>query len=80
MYEPVNFADPKWLIVSPSARTLIKNLLRKHPENRISLELVLNSEWITSGLGNNASLKRQRRSSVSSPSAKFEAYTKTSFE
>ncbi len=51
VYEPVNFTDPKWLVVSPSARTLIKNLLRKHPENRISLEELLKSEWITTEWG-----------------------------
>jgi serine/threonine protein kinase len=48
VYDPVNFTDPKWLFISNSARLLIKSMLMKNPEERISLEEVLQSEWINS--------------------------------
>jgi len=44
--------------------------------NRLGLEEVLKSDWITNGPGvaNNIE-KRERRLSVNSPSSKFAAYT-----
>lgn len=39
--EPVNFSDPKWINVNASVRKLIKGMLQKKPEDRISLEEVI---------------------------------------
>ena len=39
--DPVSFSDPKWIGISMPARNLVKNLLKKDPAERGSLEEVL---------------------------------------
>jgi len=41
-----DFCDPVWNEISPEARELISSLLRVRPEERLSLETVLQSPWI----------------------------------
>ena len=45
MYEPVPFHKSIFKNHSGEAKELIKQLLRKHPENRYSMEQVVESEW-----------------------------------
>jgi serine/threonine protein kinase len=74
--DPVSFSDPKWINISLPARNLVKSLLKKDPAERMSLEEVLKSEWITNGPNKQRNKeKKERRLSVGSPSSKFIAYT-----
>lgn len=45
-----NFDSAVWKQVSADAKDLIKNLLTKEPEERLSAEGVLNHPWITKQL------------------------------
>jgi calcium-dependent protein kinase len=45
---PLNFTHSNWLNVSEEAKTLVMNMLKKNPVQRISIEEVFNDPWVQS--------------------------------
>lgn len=62
IYEEVSFSHPAWQHISPEAKELCARLLEKDPEERISLELVLQHGWIIRG--NKRLIQARRKSSA----------------
>jgi serine/threonine protein kinase len=46
MNNPVNFSGTEWQSVSKSCKSLIRKMLTKKPEERISALEALNHEWM----------------------------------
>lgn len=47
MTYPVNLSGPEWRDVSKSAKQLIRRMLHKNPQERISATEALSGEWIS---------------------------------
>jgi len=72
IYEPVPFNHPIWGFVSNEAKDLIKALLHKDKNQRISLEAVLIHPWICKRNKDMMELRKK-----SDDLSKFSAYTAT---
>jgi len=79
IYEEVSFSHPAWQQISPEAKELVSRLLEKDPEERISLELVLQHSWIIRG--NKKLIQARRKSSATGDKlAQFVSYSQTNTE
>ena len=47
LYQRVVYDEKDWKDISPDALLLVKNMLAKNPEERISLEEVLAFSWVS---------------------------------
>ena len=65
--EELTFPSQEWSRVSPAAVELVKGLLERDPDRRMSAEAVLNHEWLESAsvkASNPIPLNASRRKSV----------------
>jgi len=72
IYEPADFSEPKWEKKSKEARNFVERLLVKDPENRMTLEQVLEHPWLVKGAAN---IRDMRRNSLNDRLSKFKVFS-----
>jgi len=72
IYEPADFSEPLWDKISKEAKNFVERLLVKDPENRMTLEQVLEHTWLIKGTTN---IRDMRRNSLNDRLSKFKVFS-----